>query len=44
MVARVTGDGPPFYRFGGSVRYVRAELDEWATGRRRTSTSDDCPG
>ena len=38
---RVTGDGPPFYRFGGCVRYVSAELDEWAAGRRRTSTSDD---
>ena len=25
---RVTGDGPPFYHFGGCVRYVSAELDE----------------
>ncbi len=25
---RITGDGPPFYRFGGCVRYARAELKE----------------
>ena len=41
---RVTGDGPPFYRFGGCVRYLRTELEEWTAGRRRTSTSDDGPG
>ena len=41
---RVTGDGPPYYRLGGRVRYVRAELDEWVTGSRRTSTSDEDPG
>ena len=41
---RVTGDGPPYYRLGNRVRYVRAELDEWVTGSRRTSTSDDDPG
>ena len=41
---RITGDGPPFfYRFGGCVRYARAELKEWAAGQRRISTSDDCP-
>ena len=40
---RVTGDGPPYYRLGSRVRYVRPELDEWATGSRRTSTSDDDP-
>ncbi len=41
---RVTGDGPPYYRLGNRVRYVRAELDEWVTGSRRISTSDDDPG
>ena len=41
---RVTGDGPPYYRLGNRVRYVRAELDEWVGGSRRTSTSDDGPG
>ena len=40
---RVTGDGPPYYRLGNRVRYVRAELDEWVTGSRMTSTSDDDP-
>ena len=40
---RVTGNGPPYYRIGGRVRYVRAELDEWVTGSRRTSTSDNDP-
>ena len=41
---RVTGEGPPYYRFGGRVRYLRVELDEWATGSRRTSTSNNDPG
>ena len=40
---RVTGDGPPYYRLGNRVRYVRAELDEWVTGSRRTSTSNADP-
>jgi len=40
---RVTGDGPPYYRLGNRVRYVRAELDEWVTGSRRTSTSNNDP-
>ena len=40
---RITGDGPPFYRFGGCVRYARAELKDWAAGQRRISISDDCP-
>ena len=38
---RVSGDGPVFHRFGGRVRYTRADLDAWAKARRRTSTSDD---
>ena len=41
---RVTGDGPPYYRLGGRVRYARDELNEWVTGSRRTSTSDEGPG
>jgi len=27
---RVTGGGPAFHRFGGRVRYRRADLDAWA--------------
>ncbi len=38
---RVSGDGPVFHRFGGRVRYLRADLDAWAASRRRRSTSDD---
>ena len=38
---RVSGDGPAFHRFGGRVRYLAADLDDWAAARRRLSTSDD---
>ncbi len=38
---RVSGDGPAFHRFGGRVRYLVADLEEWASARRRASTSDD---
>ena len=38
---RVTGGGPVFHRFAGAVRYLIADLDEWARTRRRKSTSDD---
>ena len=41
---RVSGDGPVFHRFGGRVRYLRADLDAWAASRRRASTSDDGSG
>ena len=38
---RVSGDGPVFHRFGGRVRYLIADLETWASARRRVSTSDD---
>ncbi len=38
---RVKGSGPVYHRFGGRIRYLAADLDAWAEGRRRTSTSDD---
>ena len=41
---RVSGDGPVFLKFGGRVRYLREDLDEWARCRRRRSTSDDGTG
>ena len=41
---RVSGDGPVFLKFGGRVRYLREDLDEWARSRRRRSTSDDGEG
>ena len=28
--SRVRGDGPPFYKLGRTVRYVRATVDTWA--------------
>ncbi|MDE0331666.1 MAG: helix-turn-helix domain-containing protein [Nitrospinae bacterium] len=38
---RVTGQGPVFHRFGSRVRYLLADLEAWASARRRASTSDD---
>ena len=38
---RVSGEGPVFHRFGARVRYLLADLEEWASVRRRVSTSDD---
>jgi predicted DNA-binding transcriptional regulator AlpA len=32
---RSRGEGPPFVKVGGSVRYRVADLDAWAEGRRR---------
>ena len=36
---RQTGDGPPFIKVGGAVRYLRADLDRYLAERRRLSTS-----
>ena len=33
--------GQVFHRFGSRVRYLLADLEEWASARRRLSTSDD---
>ena len=38
---RVSGEGPVFHRFGSRVRYLLADLETWASARRRLSTSDD---
>ena len=38
---RVRGTGPVFHRFGGRVRYLRSDLDAWASSRRRVSTVAD---
>lgn len=37
---RHTGGGPPFVKFGRTVRYPRAELDRWLTDRTYTRTHD----
>ncbi|MDE0051669.1 MAG: helix-turn-helix domain-containing protein [Rhodospirillales bacterium] len=41
---RITGGGPVYHLFGTAVRYLREDLDHWATTRRRRSTSDDGSG
>ena len=33
---RVSGDGPAFQRFGSRVRYLAADLEAWASARRRS--------
>ena len=38
---RVTGEGPMFAKLGRRVCYARTDLDDWADGRRRRSTSDN---
>ena len=35
---RVKGTGPVFHRFGGRIRYLRADLLEWAMARRVEET------
>jgi excisionase family DNA binding protein len=37
---RVHGGGPPFDKFGKSVRYEQSALNEWAAQRRCKSTTD----
>ncbi len=36
---RVSGDGPPYLKFGRRVLYDFNDLEAWAAGRRRRSTS-----
>ena len=37
---RVSGEGPVFHRFGSRVRYLLADVEAWASSRRRVSASD----
>jgi len=37
---RVRGGGPPFVKRGARVSYIRRDLFQWLTVRRRSSTSD----
>ena len=37
---RLTGDGPPFYKFGRAVVYDTRDLDDYLAARKRSSTSD----
>jgi hypothetical protein len=36
---RVLGQGPAFRKFGRKVVYAECDLEAWAEGQRRTSTS-----
>jgi predicted DNA-binding transcriptional regulator AlpA len=36
---RVNGDGPPYVKLGGAVRYAEASLQQWMKGEQRNSTS-----
>lgn len=36
---RVRGDGPPYFKFGRSVRYRRSLNAAWAAERQRKSTA-----
>jgi hypothetical protein len=38
---RMTGDGPPFEKYGRTVRYRYGTLLEWMSAHTRRSTSDD---
>jgi hypothetical protein len=39
--ARMKGDGPPFGKFGRSVRYEETALHLWTKTKERHSTSED---
>ena len=36
---RGDGDGPPYVKLGGAVRYAEPSLQQWMKGQQRTSTS-----
>jgi hypothetical protein len=38
--ARMSGDGPPYVKFGRNVRYGIPDVLAWAEARVRSSTSD----
>jgi excisionase family DNA binding protein len=37
---RISGDGPPYCKLGGAVRYRKTDLDTWLESRRIRSTSE----
>jgi hypothetical protein len=39
QAAGLAGDGPPYVKLGGAVRYAEASLQQWMKGQQRTSTS-----
>ena len=41
---RLAGDGPPYIKLGGAVRYAEGSLQQWMKGQQRTSTSGSSRG
>jgi hypothetical protein len=37
---RLAGDGPPYVKLGGAVRYAETSLQQWMKSRQRLSTSE----
>jgi hypothetical protein len=35
----LAGDGPPYIKLGGAIRYAENSLQQWMKGQQRTSTS-----
>ena len=40
---RITGEGAPYLKIGGAVRYRRCDLDAWLATRLTRSTSEVRP-
>jgi len=38
--ARMQGDGPPFVKFGRSIRYAEGTLAQWTRAHLRLSTNE----
>jgi predicted DNA-binding transcriptional regulator AlpA len=38
--ARMRGDGPPYVKLGGSIRYLQSTLFRWMKVQQRLSTSE----
>ena len=36
---RLAGDGPPYVKLGGAVRYAETSLQQWMKAQQRISTS-----
>lgn len=36
---RLAGDGPPYVKLGGAVRYSESSLQQWMKAQQRVSTS-----
>ena len=36
---RLAGDGPPYAKLGGAVRYAESSLQQWMRAQQRMSTS-----